>query len=88
MGAPVAPRRATQQRATAVFALKFMSAGSELPLTEHHVEPFLKLLTDPELVVRRNALLALNSIAHNRPYLVGPFLVGATTAAYLSRPVL
>jgi len=69
--------RATQglTRATAVYALKF-TITDKAPMAELSgcIADFLALLQDGEIVVRKAALTALNSAAHNKPQLIRPVL--------------
>ncbi|KAG0421154.1 hypothetical protein HPB47_002955 [Ixodes persulcatus] len=58
--------------AAAKWALAERSEGSQV--LGARLSPFLEALGDPDLGVRRVALLALNSAAHNRPLLVRDLL--------------
>jgi len=60
-------------RSTVVTSLKFaisekFQLSDQLLLSE--MKNFLALLKDPDLNVRRNALLTLNYVAHNKPILI------------------
>jgi cullin-associated NEDD8-dissociated protein 1 len=60
-------------RATVVTAVKFMVVDQPQPIDEllqQCIGEFLQTLTDPDLNVRRVALVAFNSAAHNKPKLV------------------
>ncbi|CAN8002953.1 unnamed protein product [Ixodes pacificus] len=64
-------------RATVVAAAKWALAersGPWVAVLGARLSPFLEALGDPDLGVRRVALLALNSAAHNRPLLVRDLL--------------
>lgn len=62
-------------RATAVYALKF-TITDKAPMAELAgcIADFLALIRDGEIVVRKAALTALNSSAHNKPPLIRPVL--------------
>lgn len=60
-------------RATAVTAVKFLIVEQWTPiddLLQSSMSDFLKTVNDEDLNVRRVALIALNSAAHNKPKLV------------------
>jgi len=60
-------------RGTVVAALKFAIVDRSLPIDQmllEQIPKFLKLLGDPELIVRRNTLYTLNFIAHNKATLI------------------
>ncbi|CAI5478422.1 unnamed protein product [Closterium sp. Yama58-4] len=64
-------------RATVVAALKFTLTDSAQPIDEHlkpHLASFLFLLRDSDRHVRRAAVLALTTAAHNKPGLVEDLL--------------
>ena len=64
-------------RATVVAAFKFTiteQPQSFDPLLKEYIGPFLSMLEDPVLLVRRVALIALNSAAHNKPSLIKDML--------------
>ncbi|CAI5988630.1 unnamed protein product [Closterium sp. NIES-64] len=64
-------------RATVVAALKFTLTDSAQPIDEHlkpHLSSFLFLLRDSDRHVRRAAVLALTTAAHNKPGLVEDLL--------------
>ncbi|EGG24074.1 HEAT repeat-containing protein [Cavenderia fasciculata] len=60
--------------ATVVTSIKFAILESKNGLATDYLEPivtrFLALLNNPDLVVKRAALLTLNYISHNRPALI------------------
>lgn len=61
-------------RATVLAAIRFTLSTESSATYDELLAPvlvdFLALLNDPELEVRRNATFALNSAAHNKPYLI------------------
>lgn len=61
-------------RATVLAAIRFTLSTESSAAYDELLAPvlvdFLSLLADPELEVRRNATFALNSAAHNKPYLI------------------
>ncbi|EST09497.1 TATA-binding protein interacting (TIP20) [Kalmanozyma brasiliensis GHG001] len=61
-------------RATVLAAIRFTLSTESSAAYDELLAPvlvdFLTLLSDPELEVRRNATFALNSAAHNKPYLI------------------
>ncbi|PWY98205.1 TIP120-domain-containing protein [Testicularia cyperi] len=61
-------------RAIVVAAVRFTLSTESSVVYDELLAPvlvdFLGLLKDPELSVRRNAMFALNSAAHNKPYLI------------------
>ena len=64
-------------RATVVVAFKFTITEQPQtfdPLLKANIGTFLSMLEDPELSVRRVALIALNSAAHNKPSLIKDML--------------
>uniref|UniRef100_A0A914VPW0 TATA-binding protein interacting (TIP20) domain-containing protein n=1 Tax=Plectus sambesii TaxID=2011161 RepID=A0A914VPW0_9BILA len=64
-------------RATVVTAVKFMVVDQPQPiddLLQQCIGEFLQTLTDSDLSVRRVALVAFNSAAHNKPKLVRDLL--------------
>ena len=64
-------------RATVVAAFKFTiteQPQSFDPLLKANIGTFLSMLEDPVLAVRRVALIALNSAAHNKPSLIKDML--------------
>ncbi len=62
-------------RASAVYALKFtITENAPLAQLKDCIGSFLALLKDPEIVVRRAALITLNSATHNKPALIRPLL--------------
>ena len=77
--AELLPSPSAPTRATVISCIRF--AVTELgpsPLPEclqgDSILPFLSTLEDADLKVRRNALLALNCLAHNKPRAVQPLL--------------
>lgn len=52
------------------------------PLLRVNMEKFLSALEDPDLNVRRVALVALNSAAHNKPSLVRDLLESVLPQLY------
>lgn len=66
-------------RATVLAAIRFTLSTESSAAYDELLAPalvdFLALLSDPELEVRRNATFALNSAAHNKPYLIRDHLV-------------
>lgn len=64
-------------RATVVAAFKFTITEQPQPfdpLLKANIGTFLSMLEDPVLAVRRVALIALNSAAHNKPSLIKDML--------------
>ena len=62
-------------RASAVYALKFtVTENAPLAQLQDSIGSFLALLKDPEIIVRRAALITLNSATHNKPVLIRPLL--------------
>ena len=64
-------------RTTIVTAIKFTITDQPQPvdgLLRHCIGDFLATIGDPQLEVRRVALVALNSAAHNKPVLVRDLL--------------
>ena len=64
-------------RTTIVTAIKFTITEQPQPvdsLLRHCIGDFLATIGDPQLEVRRVALVALNSAAHNKPVLVRDLL--------------
>ena len=61
-------------RATVLAAIRFTLSTESSAAYDELLAPilvdFLSLLSDAELEVRRNATFALNSAAHNKPYLI------------------
>ena len=56
------------ERSTIVKAFKYAASKETCQLDlEQSVEPLLKLVQDSDLVVKRNALEALNAIVHSQP---------------------
>ena len=65
-------------RSTVITAIKFVVTDQPQPqddLLKSSVGDFLSCLVDPDIKVRRVALVAFNSIAHNKPSLVSAVLV-------------
>ncbi|PRP86551.1 HEAT repeat-containing protein [Planoprotostelium fungivorum] len=72
-------------RSTVVAAIKFAIVERPLPidaLLSEHIPKFLNLLSDPELIVRRNTLFTLNFIAHNKAILIREVLSTYLPALY------
>ena len=64
-------------RTTVVTAMKFTISDQPQPidaLLKTSIGDFLGALTDPDLNVRRVALVAFNSAAHNKPSLIRDLL--------------
>lgn len=61
-------------RGTAIAAVKFVVSDQPQPydtLLRQSIGDFLAALKDPDIGVRRVALVTFNSVAHNKPSLVG-----------------
>ncbi|EFA82933.1 HEAT repeat-containing protein [Heterostelium album PN500] len=61
------------ERSTSVTSIKFAILENREIVDTHlapHIDQFLSLLNDNDLIVKRSALLTLNYIAHNRPKLI------------------
>jgi len=70
-------------RATIVTAIKFAIIDKPHPVDQYISElPFMKLLQDEDLLVRRSCLLTLNFAAHNKPSLIRPYLADNLHALY------
>jgi len=61
-------------RSTLVTALKFGITEKTQELLQPQMGKFLELLKDKDLNVRRNTLLTLNYVAHNKPILIREIL--------------
>lgn len=64
-------------RSTAVTAMKFTISDQKHaidPLLKSSIGKFLQTLRDPDMNVRRVALVAFNSAAHNKPSLIRDLL--------------
>jgi len=61
-------------RSTIVTALKFGTTDKTQELLQPQMGKFLELLKDKDLNVRRNTLLTLNYVAHNKPVLIRDIL--------------
>ncbi len=73
-------------RATVLAAVRFTLSTESSAAYDELLAPclvdFLMLLADPELEVRRNATFALNSAAHNKPYLIRDHLATVVPLLY------
>ncbi|KAF2075079.1 hypothetical protein CYY_003599 [Polysphondylium violaceum] len=61
------------ERSTVVTSIKFSIMENKDLVDQHlaqHIDKFLTLLNDDNLIVKRSALLSLNYIAHNKPALI------------------
>lgn len=73
-------------RTTVVTAVKFTISDQPQeidPLLKQNIGQFLKALEDPDLNVRRVALVAFNSAAHNKPSLVRDLLDSVLPQLYV-----
>jgi cullin-associated NEDD8-dissociated protein 1 len=80
----------TRMRATAVTAVRFMITDHPSPIDEHlrqTIGEFLQPVRDPDLQVRRVAIVTLNSAAHNKPKLIRDCLTSLLPALYAETTV-
>lgn len=77
-------------RTTVVTAVKFTIVDQPQPidpLLKNHIGDFLGSLVDPDINVRRVALVAFNSAAHNKPALIRDLLPLLLPKLYLETQV-